>query len=347
MLSDSIALIIGASYFGVEAYRAEGKTARLVLAALSVAFVLAGIFLPLLTAAYPKVGAFIAAVFDDPSSWFILFLGLFFVLRPFWQGGASHQAPEMDQAGDALLEQAVRDLESNVASLAAQVQLIGDARARVEKTEASISAICDIIDGLEASKTSLEENLIRISASNAGDLEGLRQSIAGVQKEYVAHQSLNADALRSQFDNIYLALAAVGHWERIIALGNELEALGTILSKPTENKEFSLNEDDWATWEQAEEGWREKLGAWLELADRYQSGTSQKVLSTPEGLYRSGNWTISDSQFPASNTSNAVHAYKSFRIIYTNWKNEWGGVNWRVAQAAFCGRANEMIEGEK
>ena len=85
MLGNSIALIAIAAFFGVEAYKLRQSTAPFItLAVLAVVFALAGFLLPALTDAQPKVGAFVAGVFDDPVAWAALAAVLYFGFRPFW-----------------------------------------------------------------------------------------------------------------------------------------------------------------------------------------------------------------------------------------------------------------------
>jgi len=323
MLSNSIALIIGASYFGVEAYRTNGRVGRIVLSVLSALFVLTGLFLAPLTGAFPKVGAFITGIFDDPSSWFILLIGLFFVLRPFWQPKPGLGKP---RSGAVDLDQIQREYE-----------LLGPLVKRLEILESNSP------DALDA----LEQKTIVANATYAGEIAGLKAGLEKLDEKYTAHHSLNADALRAQFDNVYMALAAVGNRERLNHLADKIDKLGDTLSAPTTDPEFKMDEAAWKTWVQDEEKWRGKLNRWCELAEPYKKGVTQEVLSTPEGLYRSNDWTISDNQCPPTGTSNSVHAYKSFRIILSNWKNEWGNVNWRMMRAAFQGQAARILRGEE
>lgn len=83
-LGDNIALIAIAVVLGVEAWKAKDRLPRIILTVLAVAFGLSGLFLAKLAATMPALGAFVAGMFDDPSSWLILGIALFLVARPLW-----------------------------------------------------------------------------------------------------------------------------------------------------------------------------------------------------------------------------------------------------------------------
>src|SRR4051812_24972099 len=86
MLGNSIALIGIAAMFGVGAHKANERLPRIILTALAVIFALWAVLVQPITDASPKIGAFVTGIFAEPSSWFILAMALFFLLRPYWQG---------------------------------------------------------------------------------------------------------------------------------------------------------------------------------------------------------------------------------------------------------------------
>jgi hypothetical protein len=86
LLGESIALIAVAALFGVEAWKANGGFARLVLTVLAVLFALSGVFLKFLADAIPRAGEIVAETFSQPVAWFVLMMAVFLVLRPFWSG---------------------------------------------------------------------------------------------------------------------------------------------------------------------------------------------------------------------------------------------------------------------
>ena len=84
MLGNSIALIAVAALFGLEAWKASGGIARVVLTLLAVVFALSGALLKPLSDAMPRLGQLVADTFSQPAAWFVLLMGLFFVVRPLW-----------------------------------------------------------------------------------------------------------------------------------------------------------------------------------------------------------------------------------------------------------------------
>jgi hypothetical protein len=105
MLSNTIALIAVAALFGIEAWKANGGPARLVLTALAVAFALWGTFLEPLTNAVPTMGKLVADTFSQPAAWFVLLMGLFFVVRPLWASKPtvrSNPYPALAQNADVI-----------------------------------------------------------------------------------------------------------------------------------------------------------------------------------------------------------------------------------------------------
>ncbi len=105
MLSNSIALIAVAVLLGVEAWKASGGIARVVLTLLAVAFALSGALLKWLTGTVPRLGQIVADTFSQPAAWFVLLVALFFVVRPLWTSKApaiEHRAsPYLALASDA------------------------------------------------------------------------------------------------------------------------------------------------------------------------------------------------------------------------------------------------------
>lgn len=88
MLNNAIALIAVAALFGVEAIKVKERLPRIIFAAIAVFFTLWAVLVEQIADAWPKVGAFVTDTFEQPVSWFILAVALFFVLRPFWLRGA-------------------------------------------------------------------------------------------------------------------------------------------------------------------------------------------------------------------------------------------------------------------
>ena len=105
MLSNTIALIAVAALFGIEAWKANGGPARVVLTLLAVMFALSGLLLKPLTDAMPRLGQLVADTFAQPAAWFVLLMGLFFVVRPLWTpkpNVPSNPYPVLGQSAEAI-----------------------------------------------------------------------------------------------------------------------------------------------------------------------------------------------------------------------------------------------------
>lgn len=96
MLANSIALLTLAVMIAFEARRAEG-VARPGLYSLATVVALVAIALKPITAWLPVVGTTLTGIFTSPLAWFVLLMGLYLAIRPFWLGKATaEKAPEHD-----------------------------------------------------------------------------------------------------------------------------------------------------------------------------------------------------------------------------------------------------------
>jgi hypothetical protein len=146
MLSNSIALIAVAAMLGVEAFKTRDRLPRLVLTALAVAFALSGVLLDKLAVAAPKLVAFVSSIFAEPSSWFVLLVALFFVVRPLWQkrGG---DAPFRTEAsvlrfGEAVADTVTKETDAKIGQLKGHLERrLEGAEARLKKTDAAFDTL--------------------------------------------------------------------------------------------------------------------------------------------------------------------------------------------------------------
>ena len=311
-----VLVITMAAAMFVEAVKPEQK-ARMAFWGMFAALAVLGVATNAIAGAWPAASAVMIWIGSSPITFLIVFLGWVAYLQKPWR---RVKAGGIDLA-------ALTSAEYN--SLAEDVH----------KLRLSVSGLCELAE-------ELREKIAVVDATRAAEGLGLKQAVDQLREQYTSHHSLNADNLRAQFDNIYMAMAAIGNRERLNRLAEDIDGIADDLSAPTTDPDMKFDEAAWAIWIELEEKWRDKLNRWCELAEPYKKGVSKAVLATPEHLYRAKDWKIRDSQFPSTDTSNAVHAYKSFRIILSNWKNEWGNVNWRMSQAAFSGQAASILRGE-
>lgn len=83
MMANTIALLTLAFMVAAEARRASGGW-RLGLYSLATIVALTAVALGPITSWLPTVGIFLTGVFGSPLAWFVLLMGLFLALRPYW-----------------------------------------------------------------------------------------------------------------------------------------------------------------------------------------------------------------------------------------------------------------------
>jgi hypothetical protein len=312
-----VLIITMAAAMFVEAVKSEQK-AKPVFWTIFGVLGLLGVATNIIASAWPIASSAMVWIGSSPITFLIFFLGWVALLQKPWRRSKSSATVDLANLGSA-----------EGLALAEKSRKLG----------LSVSELCHIAE-------ELRERISGLEALYAAEVTGLKEELESLKQENTEYHSLKAEALKAKFDEIYMALAAVGNRERLNYLADQIEKKGDALSAPTIDPEFKLDEIAWELWTDEEEEWRDKLSRWCELAEPYKKGVTQRVFSTPEHQYRAKDWKISDGQFPPTDTSNAVHAYKSFRIILSNWKNEWGNVNWRMSGAAFQGQAASILRGE-
>ena len=328
MLGESIALIIGASYFGVEAYKVWGERpiARWILSGLCLAFLLAGAFLYPISTAVPEIGTFVSGVFDDPSSWFLLLMGLFFVLRPFWQPKPQNRKPIADQP------------------LASDGRTLID---RFNKIDANVRGLTDSVEDFDRRVAGTSKFVSEHAQQLDAKLSKIRAGITATERK-ISQVSNHLDRVDNYFRQqviwLYYAIAAIGHRERLYRLGAQIEEQAQTLCTPTDEA-ATFDADQWEAWKRKEEAWRDTLEQWCGLAQFYKGDLREIVFSTPAAYYKSS-WSIKDEQFP---NSTAVYEYKTFRILLKNWRDVEGEVHAVVYGIAFDGTAAQTrpVEGPK
>lgn len=106
MLGNSIALATLAVMLASEAKRARAPW-NFLLWTLSAALLIAAIALQPINDSAPEIGVFLTSIFSSPVAWFVLFMGLFLAVRPFWvkppDTTADDEAAALKRLGDRAL----------------------------------------------------------------------------------------------------------------------------------------------------------------------------------------------------------------------------------------------------
>jgi hypothetical protein len=122
--------------------------------------------------------------------------------------------------------------------------------------------------------------------------------------------------------------AAILDRECLLEMAAEIQDIGDELSGPTNGEALSDREG----WTAKYSAWHRIVEEWSRLAANHREGVVGRVFDTPPREYK-GKWKVTDDLFP---DSNAVHDYKTFRIILRNFQAERKHVDYCLLLAAFA-----------
>jgi hypothetical protein len=327
MLGISVALIAVAALFGIEAYKVRERLPRLVLTGFAVAFALWAALVQRIADLWPKLGAIVANIASNPMVWFVLFIALFFVLRPLWQKGASAETPPGNDGPPPGLT--ADDVEAIVS---------GQRLAALEDVEKSLAKIEERLTESDAAAAKLNADYDTFKANFDHSVDQMLAPLRAAQKEagedYAKFKMLVERALENTWEKlrrrcefIDQGFAAILDRERLLDLADMIDVVGDELSGPTQGEPMS----DRDAWLSKYGGWRSNVEAWARIGGIYRAGVIERVFDTPPSEY-GGQWKATDDMFP---NSNAVHEYKTFRIISRNFYAERAAVESCVQMAAF------------
>lgn len=350
--------------FGVEAIKVKERVPRIIFAMIAVVFALWAVLVQQIANAWPKVGAFLTSIFEQPVAWFVLAVALFFVLRPFWNKPSATRAiatgeklatgtAELGrQAADlrASLEQHQRTIDERIAGIEADIDSAKDGeetlRAAIqgfmgaavklatdlnEQRVGDVKKLSDELHAATVKQATIIEDYQRMLAVEAR-LEEMKADHGKKIGELFAHRSLDTDGIMARFHRVYDALAAMFHRERLHMFGQQIEAGAAELSGPT-NEKIQFDQGAWEQWESKELAWRSALDSWCELASVYVPGVREEVMTTSDEHYKQkGVATVE--QFP---DAEAFFSYKAFCGVWKNWQGQKERVFRAVHQAAFNG----------
>lgn len=134
------------------------------------------------------------------------------------------------------------------------------------------------------------------------------------------------DDLEYRSQRVSSSLHALFVRETMQHLNEELVKAGDQLMSPEGYKEKQI---DWNKWETNEERWKQSLTRFTDLASPYSSSLS-KIWSVNPEEYR--HLKMSDDLFP---DYERAHRYKTFRIVYEHYLNEYRNVQNNLNSVAF------------
>lgn len=336
MLSISVALIAVAALFGIEAFKVRERLPRFVLTGFAVAFALWGMFVQQIADAWPKLGAFVAGIFSDPTTWFILFIALFFVLRPFWS-----QRPSAG-VGGAYDDSALRNKLDNALEL---LKGISAEKVTAEEMEQAVSALRETIkvnDDKSRKRLEplqeLEERFKKLASDNSNAFGRLAMLDERVEKLTEQAQQERTQ-LGNTLNTIFLALQAIKALEQLRRLTKTIAEEGKFLLSRV-NSHLPVKGKDWEEWKERKLLFDSAMRHWMKVASDWHPKVEEWVNAVNPSILTDGRWVGLDDLFEGSN---AVINYQTFAIKFERWKQFESHVQTALSIAAFGGPNAQAI----
>lgn len=158
----------------LEAYKErERKVARIVLWSVVVTFGFMGFVWPSLNEGIPKISNALSTLVVNPVTWFVLFVGMYFVTRPFWKlnvdndNGRSIPDQLSDPYDDTFLLSEIEALKNtNVYDAEKDVRALG---LRITTAQDAIAEMLPRLDSMDKRFEAIEkENVEKFSALSDG-----------------------------------------------------------------------------------------------------------------------------------------------------------------------------------
>jgi len=322
MLGNSIALMTLALMIASEGRRAEGYW-RPGLYTLATVVALIALTLQPIADQAPVVGSTLSSIFGNPLSWFFLFMGLFFVLRPFWQPRQSASAPtdgskktSIQLATTASYEKLSNEVVELRNSVGANVEKIkASATQALEKGEETLGAAHLIQEELGKTEKRMREIELRV-----GDAHRIIEKVEG-------DLATQRDRIASSLHSIYLR-------EKLAKLAVEIRKDAADLShKVTEGQQHDA--ESWEKWQNVHGHWWSLMGQWWTAA-RFYLANSRQVLLAPDNMYP--RIQLDENTLVPAGGAEAVRVYKKFRIIQDQWEAVQGQLEDNMCLVAFSGQ---------
>jgi len=153
----------------------------------------------------------------------------------------------------------------------------------------------------------------------------LDAKVSRMVDDYQRMLAFKADAegelksLKAQTDRARESFAALQNREAMHKLAVRMEECAKELYDPLRRGEV-YNDARWQTWERTFAGWEAMLSAWVQNARWYAYDVERRINDVDHSKF-GGAWSVADDQFPANYPrSLAVHHFKKFRIMHTQWE---------------------------
>jgi hypothetical protein len=324
MLNNAIALIAVAALFGVEAIKVKERLPRIIFAAIAVFFALWAILVERIANAWPKVGAFVTGTFEQPVSWFVLAVALFFVLRPFWQrttnrNGGSSTLSHLDHPPQPYDDTDLREkVDSNTEILAAFARDAQGINSRIAEVEGLNKTIIQdyqtVLGKLAEAEDRLAAHKDHMADCYSAEDQARRDGLGALNTELQSIRNGCAD-LQEKIDTLFMALQALKAFEIEGKLAAALSAEYEFLIHRVSEK-LPVKGNDWIEWRARHTTFESALEQWTDLAMKWVPNVDRALQDARPSELTALDWDGLDDLFEGSN---AVISYRSFAVKFARW----------------------------
>ncbi len=350
----------------LEAYKErERNVARIVLWSVVAIFGIMGFVWPFLDDGIPVISKSLSDLVANPLTWFVLFVGVYFIARPFWSTQKTISvlpAPELDYEPESegtewqdvkikiekleielskSKETMLRQGEESEAQ-ARKLELVTKLTSGISQQNGEfVSLILERIEAVELDQKDVQEKLeektkeiIRFTDSLVlkygeaeNDIKSIRHGAANLEKEFKAH-----------LEQTQTSFATLQQREHLKLFENLIIEKSSILYDDLKSGK-TLDAEGWKEWKNTHSQWRSLLSRWIETARFYTMDLETQILNTPDEKY-SSEWTVKDNQLP---DAEAVRIFKQYRIQQSQWEDVRQMVDKNIRSVAFFGMKESEV----
>jgi hypothetical protein len=149
--------------------------------------------------------------------------------------------------------------------------------------------------------------------------------------------------LKAQTEQARESFAALQCREAMRTVASQIEEYAGELYDPLRAGEI-YDDERWEQWERVFGSWEAMLLVWIQNAQWYAYNVKGRIYAIDDNKF-GGNWTVSDDQFPPNYPrSLAVHHFKKFRIMHTQWEEIRKEAESGVDQVAYVGMSPKEMQ---
>lgn len=308
----------------LEAYKARGL-ARIVLWAVAGIFGIAGFIWPALKDGLPAIGAKLAELATDPVAWFALLIVVFFILRPFWSKPTAPLVVSQLNDGDGVDLGATIDARLNE-FLATTLRAEFAKHSDIHEHDVKLGELADKVKAAQGSAQVTFDFAKKEVARLDERIGEIAQGSLDLERKWNDWTRQYTDDIERRFEWVDAGFRAILDRERLATLDQKIRDIGDVLLAPRSGKEIS----DWDEWDVLRGQFQSCLDTWLELADAYRVGVTDRVKYAKKDRLE-GKWA-EDHLLPGPDR---IVTYRWLAITFDNFCHERGQVVSAVMSAAY------------